>query len=123
VLCVPLVASVPLHAPAALHDIALLEAQVRVAALPAFIVVGDAVKDTVGAGTTRESPPPQAEANRADPAINSQERERTDIPGKVFVIMSRQADACLRALCLLTLAQAWISSRWSSYFFNAAACQ
>jgi hypothetical protein len=80
VLRVPLVASVPLHAPVALHDVALLDAQVRVTELPAFIVVDDAFKDAVGAGTTRESPPPHADATRADPAINSQEIERTDIP-------------------------------------------
>ena len=91
----PLVASVPLHAPLALHDVALREVQVRVAELPAFIVVDDASKDTLGAGSTRESPPPHAEATRAHPAIKSHEMERTDIPGKVFVIMIWHPDACL----------------------------
>jgi hypothetical protein len=81
VLCVPLVAWVPLHPPVALHDVALVEAQVRVAELPSLIVVDEAFKDTVGDGTTRASPPPHADASRADPQIHSQEVQRTEIPG------------------------------------------
>jgi hypothetical protein len=80
VLCVPLVGTLPLHEPVALHDVALVEVQVRVAELPAFTVIGDASNDTTGARTGLEPPPPHAAVTRADPAINSQEIERTDIP-------------------------------------------
>jgi hypothetical protein len=80
VLCVPLVATGPLHEPVALHDVALVEVQVRVAELPATRVVGEAFNDTTGARIGLEPPPPHAEVSRADPAINSQEIERTDIP-------------------------------------------
>lgn len=79
-LCVPLVATIPLHAPLALHDVALVEVQVRVTELPASMVVADAFSDTVGARTVLAPPPPHADASRAKPAINKQEIERTDIP-------------------------------------------
>jgi hypothetical protein len=90
---VPLVGSVPFHAPLALHDVALLEVQVRVAELPAAIVGDDAFRDTIGAGTTRASPPPHAEASRANPAMGTQEIKRTYTPSKDFVIMIRHADS------------------------------
>jgi hypothetical protein len=77
---VPLVATVPLHEPAALHEVALVEVQVSVAELPATRVVGDALSETTGARIGLEPPPPHAAVSRADPAINSQEIERTDIP-------------------------------------------
>jgi hypothetical protein len=48
VLCVPLVACVPLQAPEAVHEVALVELQVNVAALPLATDVGDAVSMTVG---------------------------------------------------------------------------
>jgi hypothetical protein len=79
VLCVPLVGMAPPQAPAALHEVALVELQVKVAEPPASKVVDDAFKETVGAGTVR-GPPPHADASRTDPAI-SREVKRTDIPG------------------------------------------
>jgi hypothetical protein len=85
VLCVPLLARAPLQAPAALHEVELVELQVSIAESPALMVVDDAFSDTVGAGTVREPPPPHADASRADPPINSHEVERTDIPSKIFV--------------------------------------
>jgi hypothetical protein len=48
VLCVPLVAFVPLHPPVAVHEVALVELQVSVEALPAATAVGFAVKVVVG---------------------------------------------------------------------------
>ena len=46
---VPLVASVPLHAPLAVHDVALVEDQVTVAVCPTVILVGETLIVTVGA--------------------------------------------------------------------------
>ena len=48
--CEPLVALAPDHAPAAVHEVALLDDQVKVAALPLATVLGLAVKLTVAAG-------------------------------------------------------------------------
>ena len=79
-LCVPLVGREPLHDPAALHEVALVEVHVKVAEPPAFTVVGDADKDMTGTETAPEPPPPQADTSRSDPAINSQALERKDIP-------------------------------------------
>ena len=78
----PLVGRDPLHDPPALHEVALVEPHVNVAEPPAFTVVGDADKDTTGAGTVPGPPPPQAGASRTDPAINSPEIERKDIPSE-----------------------------------------
>ena len=47
---VPLVAFAPVHAPEAVQLVALVLDHVRVEALPALMVVGAAVKETVGAG-------------------------------------------------------------------------
>jgi hypothetical protein len=52
VLCVPLVALVPLQPPVAVHEVALVELHVSVEAAPLAIEVGFAVNVTVGAGTT-----------------------------------------------------------------------
>lgn len=46
---VPLVASVPVHPPLAVHDVAFVLDQVRVELPPGVIVVGLAVRVTVGA--------------------------------------------------------------------------
>jgi hypothetical protein len=52
VLCVPLVAIVPLQPPVAVHEVALVELHVSVDAAPLATEVGFAIKVTVGAGTT-----------------------------------------------------------------------
>lgn len=49
-LLLPLVATVPLQAPEAEHEVALLEDQVKVALAPLLILVGLALKETFGAG-------------------------------------------------------------------------
>jgi len=60
----PLVAWVPLQPPEALHELALLEAQVSVVLLPVVIDAGLAPNDTVGAimpaPASPAPPPPQA---------------------------------------------------------------
>jgi hypothetical protein len=50
VACEPLVASLPLQPPEATQDVALVEDQVNVDALPLFTVLGLALNVTVGAG-------------------------------------------------------------------------
>jgi hypothetical protein len=52
VLCVPLVALLPLQAPEAVHEVALVELHVSVEEPPPAMEVGFAVNVTVGAGTT-----------------------------------------------------------------------
>jgi hypothetical protein len=52
VLCVPLTASVPAHAPEAVQEVALVEDQVNVEVPPLATLVGLALKDTVGAADT-----------------------------------------------------------------------
>jgi hypothetical protein len=47
---VPLVASLPLQAPLAVHEVALVDDQVRLALEPTVIDVGDTAIVTVGAG-------------------------------------------------------------------------
>jgi hypothetical protein len=54
VLCVPLIASLPVHPPEAVQDVASVEDQVRVDVPPFFTVVGLAVKVTAGAGVVTE---------------------------------------------------------------------
>ncbi len=49
-LWVPLTDSVPAHAPEAVQEVAFVEDQVNVEALPLATLVGPALKDTVGAG-------------------------------------------------------------------------
>ncbi len=51
-LCEPLVALVPLQPPEAVHEVALVELQVKVDALPLATDVGFAASATVAAGTT-----------------------------------------------------------------------
>ena len=51
-LCEPDVAFVPVHPPDAVQLVALVELHVNVDALPDATLLGDAVKVTVGAGTT-----------------------------------------------------------------------
>jgi hypothetical protein len=77
---VPLVGTLPFHAPPALHVVALVAVQVSVTALPALTVVADALNDTTGAATVPGPPPPQPDASRTDPASNSGKIERTNIP-------------------------------------------
>jgi hypothetical protein len=50
VLCVPLTPRGPVQLPEAVHDVAFVELQVSVAALPLTTLVGDALSVTVGAG-------------------------------------------------------------------------
>lgn len=50
--CVPLRGSAPDHAPEAAHEVALLEDQVSVDALPLLMVLGPALKLTVALGLT-----------------------------------------------------------------------
>jgi hypothetical protein len=55
VLCVPLIASLPVHPPEAVQDVASVEDQVRVDVPPFFTVVGLAVKVTAGAGVVTDT--------------------------------------------------------------------
>ena len=48
--CEPLVASLPDQAPDATHEVALVEVQDRVEALPLVTVLGLALRATIGAG-------------------------------------------------------------------------
>lgn len=50
VACEPLVATEPLQAPEAVQEVALVEVQIKVDALPLLTLVGLALKDTVGTG-------------------------------------------------------------------------
>ena len=49
-LYVPLTASVPLHAPEAVHEVALVEDQLKVEPLPLATLVGLALIETLGGG-------------------------------------------------------------------------
>lgn len=53
--CDPLVASLPLHPPDALHEVALVVDQDSVELLPLVIVLGLALKLTVGAGAVTDT--------------------------------------------------------------------
>jgi len=55
---VPLVGSLPLQAPLAVHEVALLVDQVSVALCPATMVVGCTPSVIVGVGGGIEEPPP-----------------------------------------------------------------
>jgi hypothetical protein len=65
----PLVDSAPLQAPEATHDVAFVELQLMVDALPEVTLVGDALNDTVGAGVGLEPPPPQAVSAKDAPMV------------------------------------------------------
>ena len=68
----PLVATVPLQPPEAVHDVALVELQLRVAALPEAMLVGDALSATVGAATAALlEPPPQEASTRHAPTATA----------------------------------------------------
>jgi hypothetical protein len=97
---VPLVGTAPLQAPAALHEVASVEVQVRVAELPASRVVEDAFNDTVGTRTVLGPPPPHADARSTDPAINRREIKRTDIPILFLHQMIWMPQKHPRELCL-----------------------
>ena len=80
VLKVPLVANAPVQPPEALHDVALVELQVSVAAPPLATVVDDAVIDAVGDGGTvvtgADPDPPQATSSSAPPSVNTGAKQR-----------------------------------------------
>jgi hypothetical protein len=68
VLWAPLAASVPLHAPDAAQDVALLDDQVSSLGTPGLTVVGEALMDAVGTGGGElELPPPQDASSAAAP--------------------------------------------------------
>jgi hypothetical protein len=67
----PLVATVPLQPPEAVHDVAFVELQLRVEVLPEAMLVGDALSDTVGATTAALEPPPQAARTRHAPPVTA----------------------------------------------------
>ena len=79
---VPLVASVPLHAPLAVHEVAFVEVHVRVVLAPSVIAAGFAERVTVGLGWLPLLPPqPAAMAISADPNNAHALREKgLDIP-------------------------------------------
>jgi len=54
VLCEPLIASVPLQPPEAVHEVALVDDQLSVDAAPLATVLGVAVRATDGAGVVTE---------------------------------------------------------------------
>lgn len=76
-LWLPLVGSMPLQAPAALHEVALVDVHVSVADWPASIVVGEVMSETVGAGVGEGALPPQADSNVIGTMIRRQYKERT----------------------------------------------
>jgi hypothetical protein len=65
VLWVPPVASVPLHAPEAAQEVALLEDQVSSLGAPGLTMVGEALMDAVGAAGGKLEPPPPQDASSA----------------------------------------------------------
>jgi hypothetical protein len=73
--CDPLVAKVPPQPPEAVHDVALVELHAKVATPPLLTDVGDALKETVGAGGDwvkgTDPEPPQAANVNAAPAANA----------------------------------------------------
>jgi hypothetical protein len=93
VLCVPLVASVPLHPPEALQDVAYVEVQVSVTESPASIVVVDAFIDTIGNGAEAD-PPPQAANNKKAANIHSREINRMTYQVVFFSMSSFSYGTC-----------------------------
>jgi hypothetical protein len=78
VLCDPLVPSGPLQPPAAVHDVALDDAQVKVTELPRSTVPCDALSVTVGNAGGAPEPPPHAKSSAATaPARNIINMDRT----------------------------------------------
>lgn len=65
----PLVASVPVQAPEAVHDVAFVELQLIVEAVPAAMLVGDALSDTFGGAAATLEPPPQDASARNAPTV------------------------------------------------------
>jgi hypothetical protein len=80
-LCEPLAPSVPLQPAEAVHDVALLEAQVSITELPTSTVVCEAVSDAVGMAAGGWEPPPQAQSSAAALPTNSENTERTTSQG------------------------------------------
>jgi hypothetical protein len=103
VLALPLAATVPLHAPEAVQEVALVEDQVSVAEPPALTVVLDALRVAVGngvaGGVTGEvagaEPPPPPQADRNDTAANapSEVMSRMKSPSELFSILIDAARA------------------------------
>jgi hypothetical protein len=66
----PLVGIVPLQSPEAVHEVAFVELQLMVEALPPVTLLGDALSDTVGVGAAvAPEPCEQAESARDAPII------------------------------------------------------
>jgi hypothetical protein len=86
VLCVPLTDSVPAHAPEAVHEVALVEAQVSVEAPPLATLVGLALKDTVGTAADTET---VADCD-ADPPV--------PVHASVYLVVADNAEVLLEPL-------------------------
>ena len=73
--CVPLAAFVPVQPPEAVHDVAFVEFQVKVAVSPLLTAAGDARSDAVGGCATgamgADPEPPQAANVSATPVANT----------------------------------------------------
>ena len=80
VLWLPLAANPPAQPPEALHDEALVELQVNMAAAPLLTVVGDVLIEAVGAGgaeaTGADPDPPQAARSSAAPIVITGAKQR-----------------------------------------------
>jgi len=61
----PLVATVPLQAPEAVHEVAFVELQLIVELPPEAMLAGEALRDSVGAGVEADPPPQEARAYNA----------------------------------------------------------
>ena len=110
VLALPLAATVPLHPPEAVQEVALVEDQVSVAEPPALTVVLDALRVAVGngaaggvaGGVTGEvaapEPPPPPQADRNDTAANapSEVMSRMKSPSELFSILIHGARAGMK---------------------------
>lgn len=93
VLRVPFAASVPVHPPEAVQDVAFAEVHVNVAESPASIVFVDAFNDTVGCGLTGLEPPPP-HADNASAALSTRSRETSPTTSPLaFVIVCYRACA------------------------------
>jgi hypothetical protein len=99
VLWLPLFANAPVQPPEALHDEALVELQVNMAAAPLLTVVGDVLIEAVGAGgaeaTGADPDPPQAARSSAGPIVITGAKQR------VIVLLNSNMSAA--GLCLIRL--------------------
>jgi hypothetical protein len=88
VLWLPLAASISLHAPEPLQEVAFAEVQVNVVESPASMFIWDALIDAVGKGAGGPEPPPHAGSQSDDSRIIRQQTAR--YPNTSFVKLYRR---------------------------------